>query len=196
MKVSILVFCLAVIFGSISCKTYINRTNTDDVIKGAADGNHNTNYFSLPFENSLSKYKRPNTLASITKIGHLIGIDSNNLIRPILNFSDFIIGLVTGQDGLCPEKSFTDLIGEIQNPIQMIKTIFCYIFNIIGTENRAIVQNLFNTFSKFLRTIFLPTLHEVLNKIANTGILPPSLKSLVDTFNVLYNVLKITGYVG
>ncbi|CAL1673820.1 unnamed protein product [Lasius platythorax] len=171
MKISNLVFYLAVIFGSIyciSCRTY-NKKDVN-LIEEAADGNYDMSYFNVSLERSLSRHKRAN----------------------------FIIGLLTGQEGLCPntEKLSIDLIGKmILHPIQITKTILCHIVNIIGKENRAITHRLFNTFSDFLRTIFLSGLHTTLNQIANTGILPSSLRTLVEMFNVFYNALRLVGYI-
>ncbi|XP_029162936.1 uncharacterized protein LOC114934445 [Nylanderia fulva] len=193
MKVSILVVYLIVIFGSISCKTYIDRTNID-LLRAADNGNHDTSDFNVSLEKS--RYKSASILSPITKIGHLIGIDSNNFIKSILQFTDFIIGLLTGQNGFCPEKLSIDSIEEIiLHPIQMIKTIICYTFNTIGRTKRAIVYNAFDFFSNFLMTVFLPSLHTVLNQIANTGILPQSLENVVNMFNTLYNILRLMGYV-
>lgn len=163
-----------------------------------SDGNYDMSYFNVSLERSLSRHKRASTLSPLIEIAHFFRIDyANSLIKTILNFIDFIIGLLTGQEGLCPtEKLSIDLIGEmILHPIQITETILCYIFNIIGREKRAITHRLFNTFSDFLRTIFLPGLHTMLNQIAETGILPSSLRTLVEMFNVFYNVLRLVGYI-
>lgn len=197
MKVSIVVVCLAVIFGSICCKTFVDRTNID-LIEGAADENHNTNYFNVPLTKALSRYKRDSTLfPPITdEIGHLIGIDSNGLIKTVLNFSHFITGLLTEQDDFCSKKPSTSGLEEdVTFPIQVIKSIICRIFSIVGKEKRHLMRAALAAFAHFMGFVVLPAVHKVLNLINDTGILPPTLKGFVVMFNITYMILKLMGMV-
>lgn len=198
MKIPILVFCLAVIFGNISCRIYSEESV--NLIEGTADddGDYGTSYFNVPLEKSLSRYKRASILSPVTDIAKLMGFGSNGFIKTILHFVDFISGLLTGQENLCPtvEKLSIDLIEKmLLHPIETTKTIFCYIFNAIGQEGRAIALRILKTVSDFLFTIFLPGLHTILNQMARTGLLPPNLRLMVESFNILYNFLRMMGYV-
>ncbi|XP_070154771.1 uncharacterized protein [Polyergus mexicanus] len=194
MKVPILIFCLAVIFGNISCKIY-SKENVN-LIEGTGDKYHDS-YFNVPLDKSLLRYKRASILPPITNIIDLMGFGSNGLVKTILHFVNFIIGLLTEQEGLCPtEKLSIDLIEKMmQHPIQTTEIILCQIFNVIGQESRAIALRLLTTAWEFLSTIFLPGLHTTLNQIAKTGILPPQLRALIETFNLFYDFLRLLGYV-
>ncbi|XP_029667076.1 uncharacterized protein LOC115237870 [Formica exsecta] len=197
MKIPILIFCLAVIFGNISCKIY-SKENIN-LIEGTGDKYHDS-YFNIPLEKSLSRYKRASILpitSPITNIVDLMGFGSNGLVKTILHFVNFIIGILTEQEGVCPTEELSiDLIEKmIQNPIQTTETILCQIFNVIGKESRAVALRLLKTAWEFLSTIFLPGLHTTLNQIAKIGILPPQLRVLIETFNFFYNMLKLLGYV-
>lgn len=158
---------------------------------------YHDNYFNVPLERSLSRYKRASILSPITSMADLMGFGSNGLIKYILHFVNFINGLLTEQEGLCStEKLSIDLIEKmIEHPIQTIEVILCQIFNVIGKESREIALRLLKTASAFLSTIFLPGLHTALNQIARTGLLPPNLWALVEAFNAFYNVLQLIGYV-
>ncbi|XP_050448887.1 uncharacterized protein LOC126850204 [Cataglyphis hispanica] len=188
MKVPILIFCLTVIFGNISCRIY-SKENVN-LIEGTND-KYQDSYFNVPLERSLSRYKRASILFPITSMGNLMGFGSNGLIKNILHVVKIITGLLTNQEDLCStEKLSIDLIEKIQDPIKTIEIILCQIFNVIGQESREIVLTLLKISWEFLSTIFLPGLHTVLNQIAKTGILPPNLIALIETFNVLYKVLQ------
>ncbi|KAL6445971.1 hypothetical protein ACFW04_000976 [Cataglyphis niger] len=194
MKVPILIFCLTVIFGNISCRIY-SKENVN-LIEETSDKYHDS-YFNVPLERSLSRYKRASMLFPITSMGDLMGLGSNGLIKNILRVVNFVNGLLTNQEDLCStEKLSIDLIEKMfQHPIQTIEIILCQIFNVIGQESREIALRLLKITWEFLSTIFLPGLHTTLNQIASTGILPPNLRIMIETFNVLYNFLHMLGYI-
>ncbi|XP_072759671.1 uncharacterized protein [Anoplolepis gracilipes] len=86
MKISILIFCLIVIFGSVSCQIYSERNLIEP---SAADGKQDTNYLNVkPLERSLLRYKRAhNILPSISDIlspgkSKLISSDVSKIISP------------------------------------------------------------------------------------------------------------------
>lgn len=155
------------------------------------------NYFDVPLEKSLSRYKRASTLSPVTDLIDMIGTGSTDLTQAILDFFKFITGLLTGQKGSCPmeklsvEKLIEKLIGEIKNPIQAIETIICFIFNTTGEETGLIASALLKMITKFLCTIFLPGLHTILNEIAKIPIVPESIKTLIKAFDAFYELFKI-----
>lgn len=198
MKIPILVVCLTVIFGNISCRIYSNE-NVDLIEGTAGDENYDMNYFNVPLEKSLSRYKRASTLSPVTDLIDMIETGSTDLIQSILNLFNFIKGLLTGQKGVCPMEnlSFKMLIEklseEINHPIQAIETIICFIYNTIGEETHSISSALSKTISTFLCTIFLPGLHTILDDIINAiPNLPANIKSLISTFDTFYPILKLT----
>ncbi|GAB1859984.1 hypothetical protein CAJAP_00937 [Camponotus japonicus] len=196
MKIPILVFCLTVIFGNIFCRIY-SKENVD-LIEGTADNeNYDMNYFDVPLEKSLSRYKRASTLSPVTDLIDMIGTGSIDLTQAMLDFLKFITGLLTGQKGSCPmeklsvEKLIEKLIGEIKNPIQAIEIIICFISNTTGEETRSITSVLLKITIKFLCTIFLPALHTILNEIAKIPILGERIEPLTKAFNAVYDLFKI-----
>ncbi|XP_025262246.1 uncharacterized protein LOC105256493 [Camponotus floridanus] len=198
MKIPILVFCLTVIFGNISCRIYSNE-NVDLIEGTAGDENYDMNYFDVPSEKSLSRYKRASTLSPITDtLIDTIETDVTDLIQSLSNLVKFIEGLLTGQKGLCPmgnlsvEQLIKKLFEEIKHPIQAIETIICFIYNSIGEETSSIASTLSKTISKFTCTIFLPGLHKILGEIDSNSNLPANIKTLISLFNTFYPLIQTT----
>lgn len=134
-------------------------------------------------------------------ISQLIKFGNNIIIKNILDFASFVIGLLNGQD-VCSktgELSF-DLIDKIfLYPIETSEIILCYIAKAIGSGGYKLLNEslklIIHLNSQFIRKLLLPGLHTVLNAIKDFPFLPPSLKAFIEAFNMFYKILHIIGYV-
>lgn len=195
MRVPILVLTLVVIYGT--CRTYA-KESTDLIKEELNDGNQ----LSIPYaslEKSLSRNKRSILLlAPLTRIAlRLATLSTNIVIRTAFDFVKFIFNVLSGQN-VCPKidgLSFGLIDKIIRNPFGAIKTVICYFLQVIGSGSRALSVKFLHLFSQFIRRAFLPGMHTMLNVLADTGLLPPSLRALVISFNVLYRILQLIGYV-
>ncbi|KAL6262921.1 hypothetical protein P5V15_005709 [Pogonomyrmex californicus] len=126
----------------------------------------------------------------------LLGLD-NSLIAKILSFLSFIPRAFLGDKDVCPkiEKLPDLLMNIIKDPFGTAKTIVCYVFQIIGVPGRALLRIAFPLMSKFFWRTLLPVFHRIVNMINNTGLLPPSLKAMVVSFNMMYKLLQVVGKV-
>jgi len=120
----------------------------------------------------------------------------NSLMSTMLNFMKSTFGALTERD-LCPkvEKLSIELIPKAMlHPMETIKTIGCYIFQVMGKQGQTLMTKAIQIFGQFFRNVFLPGLHTTLNVLKNTGLLPRQINALIDMFNLLYGMLQITGY--
>jgi len=125
-----------------------------------------------------------------------LSLFDNSLMSTIVNLTKSTFGALTERD-LCPkeEKLTIELIPKAMlHPMEAIKTIGCYIFQVMGTQGQALLIKTLQVFEQFFRNVFLPGLHTTLNVLKNTDLLPSQINALIDMFNLVYRMLQITGY--
>ncbi|EZA53235.1 hypothetical protein DMN91_004850 [Ooceraea biroi] len=194
MRLPLLVLCVAVIYGT--CRIY-GEENVNSIESVTNDGYYKLDYSNVPVERALSRHKRNSILSSpITKMAlKMLGIGDNSVIVKIINFFSFVNGVLTGTLK-CPkvERLSINLIKTIVlHPIETLETIVCYFFNMIGSEGRAVVAKVLHIFWEFLRNILLPGLYRVSTMLLKIPVLPPSVRTVLTMFNLIYNVLKLLG---
>ncbi|XP_011631693.1 uncharacterized protein LOC105423591 [Pogonomyrmex barbatus] len=179
MRVSILILCLTVVYGS--CRTigeekidFIKKTNNED---------YKLDYANVPFEKSLSRQRRDS-------LSQIVSSMKYNVRNEIPDLIFFVYGIMTGQKDLCPKNiSSEDLIESLMNittePIKTFKAIVCYI-QVIGNQNsNALLQEAINFFKKFLPK---------LNEIAESSSFPSSLEPIIYILNIINLILQMYGY--
>jgi len=151
----------------------------------------------VPFERFLARHKRASLLSPITTpIDMALSLLDNSLVSTIVNFIKSIFGALTNRD-LCPkvEKLSIELIPKAMlHPMETIKTIGCYIFQVMGTQGQILMTKAIQLSEQFFRNVVLPGLHTTLNVLKNTGLLPQKINAMIDMFNFVYRMLQITGY--
>lgn len=189
-----------IIIFNTSARTHTHRLYIIYNIIIFSDDENDLLNFQYSFDTSLSRNKRSILLSPIKSLVLQFTKLGNNVVKNVLDVVDFAQSALTGQN-VCPEikeLSFQKISKEIvSQPAQTIKTIICYSLQGIGTPRRVLMLNVFNLLRHFFFRAFLPGLHTVLNsralKIAR--ILSPSFLAFVTTFNAIYRLLRIIGYV-
>jgi len=129
----------------------------------------------------------------------MLGLGDNKVIQGIVNFVDFVNGVLNGQLDFCPKTEQLSIPGFIKNiflhPIGTLENVLCRVANIIGREGLAVMRTILQILSQFIRKIFLPKLHTTLNLMLKTHLVPPQIVALIQMFNVFYGFLKLIGYV-
>jgi len=152
----------------------------------------------VPLKAALSRHRR-SALSPVLLALRLLGIGDNRIIKDLVNLIDFTNDLFNGQLEVCPKTEKLSIVRLIQNvfwhPIGTVENILCNFVNMIGNEGLVIVRALFQIFSQFIRKIFLPKLHTILNLMLRSHLMPSNLVIMIEMFNVLYAFLKLIGYV-
>lgn len=162
-----------------------------------SDEKYGLDYQYAPLEKSLSRYKRglissPLTNIMTTLFGKSVGV----LCQPVLDIYNTLIG-----KNECPkgEKITVDLFTRVFKPLQtinVIKTVLCNMLDMVGSAGRAAISKGVQMAVQFTKFTLIPLLHKILIKLRDTGLLPPSIVVMINTFDAAYKVLKFMGYVG
>lgn len=169
-------------------------------------------YANTPLEGYLARHKRASILSPITSVSlpvkpilDLFGIGNGTVSRIVSTIVDsiqFIVRTVNGQEA-CPKIEKSSLcelipaigINAVLHPIKTARFVTCYVIQRIGAQSRELTGKTFELLSQFFFKVFLPGLHTTLNTLNNTGLLPPQISAAITMFNLIYGVLKISGYV-
>lgn len=163
-------------------------------------------YTNIPVERFLSRHRRASLLTPITFpidivlriLGIGKGMISSTILSPIIDSMQFMVGAMTGQENVCPKQQLNclqTLLQALSAPIEMSKNIICNIFQAVSSQGKALIAKVLDLSIQFFRNVFLPGLHATLNVLDGTGLLPPQISALIKAFNLVYEFLKLTGYV-
>ncbi|KYN23280.1 PREDICTED: uncharacterized protein LOC108758343 [Trachymyrmex cornetzi] len=185
MKIPLLILCMAVVYGT--CRTY---NEGDHVTKAIQNNGDYKNYANMPFEKSLMRYKRTISTSVIpTSINALLSLLGFNDVRCTdETFMTFINNLLTGKDVLFKIASANISTLLNQEPFNFISSIIMSFFNTVSNK-------IFEVAKDFFLVVFLPALHTLLNAAMKNLPLPPQISAMITTFNAMYGILQILGYV-
>lgn len=151
-----------------------------------------SNYQDESWERSLSRSKR----SLLTPLMNLFGKGFTVIMKPIFHLSIFtfevLLGIRECSNMKDIPKELFPRFGSIS--IEMVKAIICHIGSAIGAQGRKVLLKILQYLLSFMRTVIIPGLHKILNKVKDTGILPPSIVGIITTFNVIYDMMRLLGY--
>ncbi|XP_033342874.2 uncharacterized protein LOC117229991 [Megalopta genalis] len=91
--------------------------------------------------------------------------------------------------------TLTSSFNVVTHPIEYLSNILNFIQRFSLDSLRAFLRSLTPMFLKFTTTQLVPFAHRSLNNIDKAGLLPAQLHAAVSTFNTMYDLSRMLGYV-
>ncbi|XP_076758528.1 uncharacterized protein LOC143427907 isoform X2 [Xylocopa sonorina] len=142
---------------------------------------------------------RSQVLNFIENVINTLGLTIEPLVQNIDSTIDQLCSLAAPTNNSSRRRR--DLLGLIPSNLrQLLPSNLTYLIetpiNATSGQIRGVANETVQLLEQFLVSEGLPWLHQILDNINSTHLLPTFLSSLINRIDILYNALELLGYVG